>query len=58
VKGPDKWQGAPDNKLYVIDLTASPPKQIATVELGKQPSGWRSTRPAPWRWSPTAPTTR
>lgn len=39
VKGPDKWQGEPDNKLYVIDLTASPPKQIATVELGKQPSG-------------------
>lgn len=29
----------PDNKLYVIDLKASPPKQIATLELGKQPSG-------------------
>lgn len=29
----------PDNKLYVIDLKASPPKQVATLELGKQPSG-------------------
>jgi DNA-binding beta-propeller fold protein YncE len=29
----------PDNKLYVIDLTTSPPTQIATVEVGKQPSG-------------------
>ena len=29
----------PDNKLYVIDLKTSPPKQIATLELGKQPSG-------------------
>lgn len=39
VKDGDSWKGAPDNKLYVIDLTASPPKQIATVEVGKQPSG-------------------
>jgi DNA-binding beta-propeller fold protein YncE len=29
----------PDNKLYVIDLTTSPPSHIATVEVGKQPSG-------------------
>src|SRR2546422_5367075 len=29
----------PDNKLYVIDLKASPPKHIGTVEIGKQPSG-------------------
>jgi DNA-binding beta-propeller fold protein YncE len=39
VKDGDSWKGAPDNRLYVIDLTTSPPAQIATVELGKQPSG-------------------
>ena len=39
VKDGDSWKGVPDNKLFVIDLTTSPPQQIATVELGKQPSG-------------------
>ena len=29
----------PDNKIYVIDLTASPPTQIGTIEAGKQASG-------------------
>jgi DNA-binding beta-propeller fold protein YncE len=29
----------PDNQLYVIDLTATPPKLIDTVAVGKQPSG-------------------
>jgi DNA-binding beta-propeller fold protein YncE len=29
----------PDNKLYVVDMTASPPKHINTVVVGKQPSG-------------------
>src|SRR5574337_309259 len=33
------WKPAPDNRLYVIDLKAKPPKHIATVEVGKQPSG-------------------
>ena len=33
------WKPAPDNKLYVFDLKASPPVQIATVEVGRQPSG-------------------
>jgi len=33
------WKGVPDNKIYVIDLTVSPPALIATVEAGKQPSG-------------------
>jgi DNA-binding beta-propeller fold protein YncE len=33
------WKPVPDNKLYVIDLKASPPKHLATVEVGKQPSG-------------------
>src|ERR1700759_2804877 len=29
----------PDNKIYVIDLTANPPKLAATINGGKQPSG-------------------
>ena len=33
------WKPAPDNKLYVIDLSASPPRHISTVQVGKQPSG-------------------
>lgn len=33
------WKPAPDNKIYVIDLKASPPKHVATLEGGKQPSG-------------------
>jgi DNA-binding beta-propeller fold protein YncE len=33
------WKFVPDNKLYVIDLTTSPPNHIGTVEVGKQPSG-------------------
>jgi len=30
---------APDNRLWVIDLEANPPKLIDTVAVGKQPSG-------------------
>lgn len=44
VKDGESWKGVPDNKLYVIDLTLSPPKQIATLELGKQPSGMAINR--------------
>ena len=33
------WKFVPDNKLYIIDLTTTPPSHIATVEVGKQPSG-------------------
>lgn len=33
------WKTVPDDKLYVIDLTANPPKLIDTVTVGKQPSG-------------------
>lgn len=33
------WKGVPDNKLYVIDLTANPPQLVDTVLVGKQPSG-------------------
>ena len=39
LKDGDDWKQAPDNKLYVIDLTSSPPAHIATVDVGKQPSG-------------------
>jgi hypothetical protein len=33
------WKVAPDNKLFVIDLNANPPKLIDTVTVGMQPSG-------------------
>jgi DNA-binding beta-propeller fold protein YncE len=33
------WKTVPDDKLYVIDLTANPPRLIDTVTVGKQPSG-------------------
>ena len=32
VKDGEDWKGVPDNKIYVIDLTTSPPAQIDTVE--------------------------
>jgi DNA-binding beta-propeller fold protein YncE len=34
----DAWKAAPDNKINVIDLESTP-TQIATVEVGEQPSG-------------------
>lgn len=33
------WSTAPDDKLFVVDLDANPPKLIDTVTVGKQPSG-------------------
>ncbi len=33
------WKPTPDNKVYVVDLKAMPPKLLATLEVGKQPSG-------------------
>ncbi len=39
VKEGDAWKGVPDNKIWVIDLTQNPPARIATLEVGKQPSG-------------------
>jgi DNA-binding beta-propeller fold protein YncE len=39
VRDGEDWKGVPDNKIYVIDLTASPPAHIGTVEAGKQASG-------------------
>ena len=44
VKDGDGWKGVPDNKIYVIDLAASPPTQIGTVEAGKQASGMAINR--------------
>jgi DNA-binding beta-propeller fold protein YncE len=38
------WKPAPDNKLYVIDLTTNPPRLINTVTVGKQPSGMSINR--------------
>lgn len=38
------WKPVPDNKLYVIDLTASPPALIATLTIGRQPSGMSINR--------------
>src|SRR5215472_9716532 len=39
VRDGQDWKGVPDNKIYVIDLTTSPPTHIGTVEAGKQASG-------------------
>jgi DNA-binding beta-propeller fold protein YncE len=33
------WKIAPDNKLFVVDLNANPPKLSDTVTVGMQPSG-------------------
>jgi DNA-binding beta-propeller fold protein YncE len=38
-KDGDNWKPVPDTKVYVFDLKSNPPKQIGTVEVGKQPSG-------------------
>lgn len=35
----DAWKTAPDDKLFIIDLSANPPKLADTVTVGKQPSG-------------------
>jgi DNA-binding beta-propeller fold protein YncE len=44
VKDGAGWKPVPDSKLYVIDLTAAPPKLIDTVAVGKQPSGMAINR--------------
>ena len=38
IKDGENWKPTPDNKVYIFDLTQAPPKQIGTVEVGKQPS--------------------
>ena len=44
IKDGDTLKSVPDNKLFVIDLTASPPTVIATIQTGKQPSGMTINR--------------
>jgi DNA-binding beta-propeller fold protein YncE len=44
VKDGDNLKTVPDNKLYVIDLTLSPPAVITALQLGKQPSGMAINR--------------
>lgn len=39
VQDADKWKFVPDDKVFVIDLTAKPPKLIDTLHAGKQASG-------------------
>ena len=39
VKDGDALKQVPDNKIFVIDLKANPPKLAATITGGKQPSG-------------------
>ena len=34
-----KWTAAPTDKLYVIDLDATPPALVDTITVGRQPSG-------------------
>jgi DNA-binding beta-propeller fold protein YncE len=38
-KDGDALKIVPDNKVYVIDLKANPPKLASTLTVGKQPSG-------------------
>lgn len=33
------WKDVPDDELFVLDLTAAPPRLGATLHIGKQPSG-------------------
>jgi DNA-binding beta-propeller fold protein YncE len=33
------WKPVPDNKLFVVDLHSPVPELVATVEVGRQPSG-------------------
>jgi DNA-binding beta-propeller fold protein YncE len=39
IKEGDTLKQVPDNKIYVIDLKANPPKLASTITGGKQPSG-------------------
>jgi hypothetical protein len=44
VRDSESWKDVPDNKVHVIDLTASPPTQIGMIEAGKQASGMAVSR--------------
>ena len=57
VKDGDALKQVLNDKIWVIDLKASPPKLAGTVTGAKQPSS-ASARPATSRWLPTALTSR
>jgi DNA-binding beta-propeller fold protein YncE len=40
----NKLKQIPDNKLFVVDLTTSPPSLLETLSVGKQPSGMSINR--------------
>ncbi len=44
VRDGENWKFQPDDKIYVIDLTASPPALVGTVLVGRQPSGMAINR--------------
>jgi DNA-binding beta-propeller fold protein YncE len=44
VQDGNAWKPVPDNKFFVIDLDANPPKLIDTVTVGRQPSGLSISR--------------
>ncbi len=44
VQDGDKWKTVPDDRVFVIDLTAKPPALIATLHAGKQASGMAINR--------------
>jgi DNA-binding beta-propeller fold protein YncE len=44
VQDGDKWKNVPDDKVFIIDLTANPPKLIDTLHAGKQASGMAVNR--------------
>ena len=44
VQNGDTWKLVPDDRLFVVDLTANPPAVIATLNVGKQPSGMAMNR--------------
>ncbi len=44
VQAEGAWKMQPDDKVFVIDLTTTPPSQLATVTVGKQPSGMAVNR--------------
>src|SRR5580698_3897192 len=40
----DGFKVSPDDRLFVVDLTTTPPKLTDTVNVGKQPSGMAISR--------------
>ena len=44
VQDGDKWKIVPDEKVFIVDLTAKPPKLIDTLHAGKQASGMAINR--------------